>query len=174
MAFFSEDRQSRLRSTFQIVNDINEQIAYLRSSVIGLLVRECTRVFLEYEQEILAGTFEGALIKHIAEGPAAAYNHCAEISLKRIYRSQDVLDIELAGFRIISTLLELMVDAVTLPGKEKAYSELLTNRVSDQYNIKSPVLYERIQAVLDYISGMTDVFALDLYRKINGNSLPAV
>ena len=27
---------------------------------------------------------------------------------------------------------------------------------------------------LDYISGMTDVFALDLYRKINGNSLPAV
>ena len=149
MAFFSEDRQSRLRSTFQIVNDINEQIAYLRSSVIGLLVRECTRVFLEHEQEILAGTFEGALIKHIA-------------------------DIELAGFRIISTLLELMVDAVTLPGKEKAYSELLTNRVSDQYNIKSPVLYERIQAVLDYISGMTDVFALDLYRKINGNSLPAV
>ena len=174
MAFFSEDRQSRLRSTFQIVNDINEQIAYLRSSVIGLLVRECTRVFLEHEQEILAGTFEGALIKHIAEGPAAAYNHCAEISLKRIYRSQDVLDIELAGFRIISTLLELMVDAVTLPGKEKAYSELLINRVSDQYNIKSPVLYERIQAVLDYISGMTDVFALDLYRKINGNSLPAV
>ena len=174
MAFFSEDRQSRLRSTFQIVNDINEQIAYLRSSVIGLLVRECTRVFLEHEQEILAGTFEGALIKHISEGPAAAYNHCAEISLKRIYRSQDVLDIELAGFRIISTLLELMVDAVTLPGKEKAYSELLTNRVSDQYNIKSPVLYERIQAVLDYISGMTDVFALDLYRKINGNSLPAV
>ena len=174
MAFFSEDRQSRLRSTFQIVNDINEQIAYLRSSVIGLLVRECTRVFLEHEQEILAGTFEGALIKHISEGPAAAYNHCAEISLKRIYRSQDVLDIELAGFRIISTLLELMVDAVTLPGKEKAYSELLTNRVSDQYNIKSPILYERIQAVLDYISGMTDVFALDLYRKINGNSLPAV
>ena len=174
MAFFSEDRQSRLRSTFQIVNDINEQIAYLRSSVIGLLVRECTRVFLEHEQEILAGTFEGALIKHIAEGPAAAYNHCAEISLKRIYRSQDVLDIELSGFRMISSLLELMVDAVTLPGKEKAYSELLTNRVSDQYNIKSPVLYERIQAVLDYISGMTDVFALDLYRKINGNSLPAV
>ena len=40
--------------------------------------------------------------------------------------------------------------------------------------IKAPALYERIQAVLDYISGMTDVFALDLYRKINGNSLPAV
>ncbi len=62
-----------------------------------------------------------------------------------------------------------MIDAVTSP--EKTYSKLLIDRVSSQYNIKSPVLYERIQAVLDYISGMTDVFALDLYRKINGNSL---
>lgn len=56
-----------------------------------------------------------------------------------------------------------MIDAVRSP--EKAYSQLLINRVSGQYNIKAPALYERIQAVLDYISGMTDVFALDLYRK---------
>lgn len=56
-----------------------------------------------------------------------------------------------------------MIDAVCSP--EKAYSQLLINRVSGQYNIKAPALYERIQAVLDYISGMTDVFALDLYRK---------
>ena len=172
MAYFNEERQAHIQKTFHIVNDTNEQIAYLRSSVIGLLIRECTRVFLEHEQEILSGTFEEALIKHISERPAKAYKHCAEVSIKKIYRSRDVLDIELAGFRVISTLLELMVDAVTSPGK--AYSELLINRVSSQYNINSPVLYERIQAVLDYISGMTDVFALDLYRKINGNSLPAV
>ena len=172
MTYFSEERQEHLRKTFLIVNDVNEQIAYQRSSVIGLLIRECTRVFLDHEQEILSGTFEGSLIKRIAERPAAAYKHSVEVSINKIYRSRDVLDIELAGFRIISTLLELMIDAVTSP--EKAYSKLLIDRVSSQYNINSPVLYERIQAVLDYISGMTDVFALDLYRKINGNSLPAV
>ena len=172
MAYFSEERQEHLRKTFLIVNDVNEQIAYLRSSVIGLLIRECTRVFLDHEQEILSGTFEGSLIKRIAERPAAAYKHSVEVSINKIYRSRDVLDVELAGFRIISTLLELMIDAVTSP--EKTYSKLLIDRVSSQYNIKAPVLYERIQAVLDYISGMTDVFALDLYRKINGNSLPAV
>ena len=116
--------------------------------------------------------FEGALIKHISERPGKAYKHCSEVSFSKIYRSRDVLDIELAGFRVINTLLELMIDAVTSP--EKAYSQLLINRVSGQYNIKAPALYERVQAVLDYISGMTDVFALDLYRKINGNSLPAV
>lgn len=94
------------------------------------------------------------------------------IIIERIYRSRDVLDIELAGFRVITTLLDLMINAVMEP--EKAYSKLLINRVSQQYNIKAPALIDRVQAVLDYISGMTDVFALDLYRKINGNSLPAV
>lgn len=172
MNFFTEERQDHIRKTFDIVSDANEQIAYLRSCVIGLLIRECTRVFVDSEKEILAGTFEGPLICHISDLPARAYRHCEEVSFKKIYRSRDVLDIELAGFRVISTLLELMIEAVTSP--EKAYSKLLIDRVSGQYNIKAPALYERIQAVLDYVSGMTDVFALDLYRKINGNSLPAV
>ena len=168
----SRRRKAHILDTLKIVSDTNEQIAYLRSSVIGLLIGECTRAFLDNEVQILEGEFEGSLIKHITERPAAAYQHCAEVSFKKIYRSRDVLDIELAGFRIISTLLELMIDAVRSP--EKAYSQLLINRVSGQYNMKATALYERIQAVLDYISGMTDVFALDLYRKINGNSLPAV
>ena len=172
LAYFSDERKEHIRKTFHIVSDNNEQIAYLRSSVIGLLIKECTKVFLEHESEILSGTFENPLIKKISERPAQAYRRCSEISFAKIYRSRDVLDIELAGFRVISTLLELMINAVTSP--DKAYSQLLINRVSGQYNIKSPVLYERVQAVLDYISGMTDVFALDLYRKINGNSLPAV
>ncbi len=172
LAYFSDERKEHIRKTFNIVSDNNEQIAYLRSSVIGLLIKECTKVFLEHESEILSGTFESPLIKRISERPAQAYKRCSEVSFAKIYRSSDVLDIELAGFRVISTLLELMVNAVTSP--DKAYPQLLINRVSGQYNIKSPVLYERIQAVLDYISGMTDVFALDLYRKINGNSLPAV
>ncbi|TCO96526.1 dGTPase [Bacteroides heparinolyticus] len=172
LAYFTDERKEHMLKTLEIVSDVNEQIAYLRSSVIGLLISECTEAFLNNEAKILEGEFEGSLIRHISEQPAAAYKHCADVSMRKIYRSRDVLDIELAGFRIISTLLELMIDAVRSP--EKAYSQLLINRVSDQYNIKAPALYEKIQAVLDYISGMTDVYALDLYRKINGNSLPAV
>lgn len=172
LAYFPPERQERIRKTLAIVSDINEQIAYLRSCVIGVLIEECTKAFVENERQILEGTFEGSLIRHISDLPGQAYEHCAQVSATKIYRSRDVLDIELAGFRIISTLLELMTDAVCSP--EKAYSKLLINRVSEQYHIQSPVLYERIQAVLDYVSGMTDVFALDLYRKINGNSLPAV
>lgn len=172
MQYFDEKRLERTESIMQLVEDTNEQIAYLRSSVIGILIKECARVFLENEEKILAGKFEGALIKHISDIPRKAYEHCTEVSFKKIYRSSDVLDIELAGFKIISTLVDLMIEAVISP--DKAYSQLLINRVSSQYNVKAPTLYEKIQAVLDYISGMTDVYALDLYRKINGNSLPAL
>ncbi|WP_185153067.1 deoxyguanosinetriphosphate triphosphohydrolase [Phocaeicola dorei] len=172
MQFFDEKRRKRIEEVCRIVTDVNEQIAYLRSSVIGALIKECTRVFTENEKKILAGEFEGALIKHICSPLKEAYENCSAIALQRIYRSSDVLDIELAGFRVISTLIDLMINAVRSP--EKAYSQLLINRVSGQYNVNAPTLYGKIQAVLDYISGMTDVYALDLYRKIKGNSLPAV
>ena len=170
--FLNEKQRARVDEVFRLVSDENEQIAYLRATVIGTLVKECTKVFMENEDSILEGTFEGALIKHIDKQLNDAYKQCTKVAVEKIYRSRDVLDIELAGFHVISTLLELMIDAVQSP--DKAYSELLINRVSSQYDIKAPTLYGKIQAVLDYISGMTDVYALDLYRKIKGNSLPAV
>jgi dGTPase len=172
MNYFDDKKKAHIEETFKIVSDTNEQIAYLRSSVVGLLIRECTAAFMENEDAIMSGTFSGTLIKHMSPQATKAYEHCEQVSMKKIYHSKDVLDIELAGYRIIRTLLELMIEAVTSP--EKAYSQLLINRVSSQYNIKAPAIYDRVQAVLDYVSGMTDVFALDLFRKINGNSLPAV
>lgn len=170
--FFDEKKKERVKKVFSFVSDKNEQIAYLRATIIGILIGECTRVFMENEEAILDGTFEGTLIKNISPPLNEAYKHCTQIAIEKIYRSRDVLDIELAGFHVISTLLELMIDAVQSP--EKAYSQLLINRVSSQYDIKAETLFGRIQAVLDYISGMTDVFALDLFRKIKGNGLPAV
>lgn len=172
LLFLNEKQKERVYEVFSLVSDENEQIAYLRATVIGILVKECTQVFLENEERILDGTFDGSLIKHISLNSYKAYKYCSQVAIEKIYRSRDVLDIELAGFHVISTLLELMIDAVQSP--EKAYSKLLISRVSSQYDINSPTLYGKIQAVLDYISGMTDVYALDLYRKIKGNSLPAV
>ena len=172
LGFFEEERQKSIRKNLQYVSDINEQIVYLRSCVIGCLESECVKVFLDNEEEILAGTFKGCLIDHISETPRRAYKACESMAYAKIYRSKDVVDIELAGFQVITTLLELMTEAVCHP--EKAYSQLLINRVSQQYDIGAERLYDRIMAVLDYISGMTDVYALDLYRKINGMSLPFV
>ena len=170
--FLDEEKMERAKKIYEFFSDTNEQIAYLRATVIGILVHECTKVFIDNEKSILEGVFEGCLIKHISQPLKNAYDTCTKVAINKIYKSRDVLDIELAGFHVISTLLELMIDAVQSPGK--AYSQLLINRVSSQYDINSPTLYGKIQAVLDYISGMTDVYALDLYRKIKGNGLPAV
>jgi len=170
--FLDEEKIDRAKRIYEFVSDSNEQIAYLRATVIGILVHECTQVFINNEESLLEGEFNGSLIKHISQPLKDAYDKCSIVAVKKIYKSRDVLDIELAGFHVISTLLELMIDAVQSP--EKAYSQLLINRVSGQYDINSSTLYGKIQAVLDYISGMTDVYALDLYRKIKGNGLPAV
>lgn len=170
--FLDKERLERIDMICSMVTDVNEQIAYLRSEAIGILIKECTRVFVENEESILDGTFTGPLISHLDENVRKAYEVCSDTALKRIYRSKDVVDIELAGYQVVSTLTDLMIEAVRHP--ERAYSELLINRVSAQYDISASSLYGRIIAVLDYISGMTDVYALDLYRKINGNSLPAV
>lgn len=171
-SFLTQKERERADEIFVEVKDSNERIAYLRSKIIGNLIEECTRIFIDFEQDILDGKFEGSLIKHLSDPLGTAYKDCAKLSVSKIYHSKDVLDVELAGFRIISTLLELNVDAVLNPDKE--YSKLLIGRVSSQYDINAADPYKRIMAVLDYISGMTDVFALDIYRKINGNSLPAV
>ena len=172
ISFFDEKKQKEVRARLATLDDVNEQIVYLRSIVIGLLENECVRVFVENEKAILEGKFEGSLIDHISERPHNAYRHCMEIAVAKIYHAQMVVDIEIAGHKVITQLLDLMLEAVT--HTERTYSKILINRVSSQYDIKAKTLYERILAVLDYISGMTDVFALDLYRKINGMSLATV
>ena len=172
LQFFTESRLKRINEICKLVADTNEQIAYLRTSAIGVLIKACTQVFVDNEEDILNGTFEGPLIKHMDKPIRQAYENCSKTAFAKIYCSKDVLDIELAGYQVITTLIDLMIEAVRYP--DKAYSKLLINRVSKQYEVHAPTLYGKIQAVLDYISGMTDVYALDLYRKINGNSLPAV
>ena len=154
------------------VDDVNEQIAYLRSCAIGVLIRECVRVFMEHEEQILSGTFDGSLIKHVSDAVRYAYKTCEQVSVQKIYKNKNVLDIELSGYKIISQLIDLFVKAVMTP--DHAYSRLLLDRVSAQYDVHSDKAYDRLMAVVDYVSGMTDVYALDLYRKINGESIPMI
>ena len=80
-----------------------------------------------------------------------------------------MVDIDLAGTSIITFLLEKLVEAVRNP--QYNYSQLLLSKVPQQYEINAPTLFGKIQAVIDHVSGMTDVYALDLYRKLNGMSL---
>ncbi|MCH5221144.1 MAG: dNTP triphosphohydrolase [Muribaculaceae bacterium] len=172
LAFFEPERRDRMEEIMDAVDDPNEKIAYLRSCVVGALVEQCALTFIEHEEEILAGRFEGSLLGHIRELEREGYRKCSEISFAKIYRSAEVVDIELAGNRIITFLLERLVGAVLEP--DLNYSRLLLSKVPGQYDVHAATQFGKIQAVLDHVSAMTDVYALDLYRKLNGMSLPAV
>lgn len=174
LSFFDETVRNSIRQRIidEEITDKNEHITYMRACAIGKLEKLCAQVFVEHEEEILNGTFEGCLIDHIPEMERNAYKHCTKVSAVKIYNSKPVLDVELSGYKIMATLMEQMVEAVVHPNR--FYSQQLINRVSSQYDIDSPDLGTRLLAVIDYISGMTDVYALDVYQKINGISLPIV
>ena len=174
LGFFDEDMRREIieRIREEGVTDNNEQIVYMRASVIGKLENECVRTFVEHEEEILNGTFNGSIIDHIAPLQREAYRRCTEISYQKIYHSKPVLDIELSGYKIMETLMSVFVEAAVNP--KRFYSQQLIRRVSSQYDIHSDHVETRIMAVIDYISGMTDVYALDIYQKIKGVALPIV
>ena len=174
LAYFTPEKRERMLQVMRNsrVDDVNEQVVYLRSSVINMLENQCVKVFVDNEDSILAGTFEGSLLQHIDPLPRRAYEECERVSHRSIYHSKDVVDIELAGFKVMTSLVATFTDAVMHPNR--AYSQLLLHRVSSQYQIHAPRLYDRLLSVLDYISGMTDVYALDLYRNINGMGLPSM
>lgn len=170
--FFEGGRLEHIIRVMKMVDDTNEQIAYLRSCIIGLLVDECSRIFLENEAGILDGSYNTPLIENISEQAKNAYTTCSTVAYKKIYRAKEVVDIELAGYHIFSHLIDSLTEAVMNPNH--AYSKLLLQRIPEQYDVQAPTTYGKVQCILDYISGMTDVYALDLYRKITGMSLPAV
>lgn len=169
LSFFEPERRSRIVGNMERVDDPNEKIGYLRSSVIGVLVNACARTFTDNEEAILAGDFEGCLVEHIPEREREGYRACNALSWDKIYKTPDVVDLELAGTSIITFLMEKLIHAVRYP--DLNYSQLLLSKVPHQYEVDAPTLYGKVQAVVDHVSGMTDVYALDLYRRLNGMSL---
>ena len=172
IAFFDAKRQESIMQVVRRVADKNEKVVHLRSCIVSELVKECAEAFTSHEDEIMRGEFDGSLIDHISDIPLKAYRACTQVAHSKIYRANDVLDIDVAGNQIMNVLLKRLTDAVLHP--EKHYSQLLLSRFPEQYDVQAPTLFEKIQAVIDHISAMTDVYALDLYRKINGTSLPAL
>lgn len=174
LSFFDEGTKAHIlqRIVDEGITDDNEKVVYMRARVIGRLEADCARVFVENEADILAGRFEGSLIDHVPMDVSMAYEACKRLSYAKIYNSKPVLDVELSGYKIMETLMSTLIEAALSPGKY--HSEQLRKRFSSQYDIQSPDLETRIMAVVDYISGMTDLFALDIYQKINGTSLPLI
>lgn len=152
----------------------NEQIGVLRAMVIGRLIDECSKVFLDAEQEILGGNFDTALTDLCAS--ADQLRNIAIVSIEKIYRARHVVEIEAAGHEVLPGLLEEFVQAAgfvgvnPVPKKFENLLRLLPAEIKSELN-QAASEYERLRTIIDFVSGLTDRHALSLYRKIKGIAL---
>lgn len=170
---FEKDRIDYFEETMKVVTDANEQIAYLRASVIGKLTYECANIFWENRELILNGEYQTTLFKDLPATSRKAMDHIQEISMNKIYQSRPVVEIEIAGQRIINMLLEEFIKARLSP--DKSMSQKINFLVPQQYHVSDDAsVYLKVQSIVDFVSGMTDDYALNLYRKISGINLPKI
>ena len=150
-----------------------DRIGYLRAVAINELVNELAKVFLDEEKNILSGKFENELISEIKR--ANALKRINDISISRIYKSRSVVEREVAGYEVLGGLLDTFIDSFNeacerkISSKNKSVFALLPGRLGE--NIPND-LYLRLLRIIDFVSGMTDSFAVSLFRKIKGISLP--
>ncbi len=149
-----------------------EQIALLRALTIGSLIQESVSLFLDNEEAILSGEFDTSLADLIPS--ASILGEIQKVSIAKIYRAKEVLEIEAAGFNIVHLLLDSFVPVAI--GKEVSIKDKIRFRLlpeDTKYEIEhAPNTYSAVRYLLDFISGMTDRNAMSLYRKITGISLP--
>jgi dGTPase len=170
-----EDREQlkAINKTFKIVTDKNERIAFLRAGIINKLIQACSDVFCLNYEKIMSGEFNSTLIKQVTGAPKLAYDACTQLAYERIYHTNMVTQIQIAGFKILGTILKEYTDAVLKP--ETYYARNLLSVMPEQYQVsKEDTMYTKIQTVVDYVSSMTDSYALNLYRKIKGIDLPEI
>lgn len=176
MRFFDSQTESkqigRIKETFNLVSDPNEQIAYLRASVIGKLVKQCVNVFWEKQNEILNGQFQKPLIDCVEQTSLEAMKEIKKVSIRNIYNDRSVVEVEISGYQIIGTLLEVFTEAILNPNE--GISRKMIQLIPAQFGREYSSTYEKIQSVVDFVSGMTDLYALDIYRKIKGINIPGV
>ena len=153
--------------------DENERIGYLRAKAISDLVNELAEAFLDEEKNILSGKLEDELISVIPK--AKSLKNITKVSIDKIYRTRSVVEREVAGYEVLGGLLDTFIHAYNeayegnLSPKNRAVINLLPKRITDN---PTNDLYLRLLRVIDFVSGMTDSYAVSLFRKINGISLP--
>ncbi|PKH49980.1 deoxyguanosinetriphosphate triphosphohydrolase [Tenacibaculum sp. Bg11-29] len=146
-----------------------DRISYLRALAIGVLINEAVAIFLENEESILNGSFEKSLLDKCKY--EAQINDIIKISVEKIYRSKDVVEKEVAGYKIIADLLDVFVTALNnkFTGTQSNYDSLVLNLLPKEYQQEKEELYDRVMQICSYVSGLSDGFAIRFHKKLTGN-----
>ncbi|MGB5463756.1 MAG: deoxyguanosinetriphosphate triphosphohydrolase [Aureibaculum sp.] len=148
-----------------------DRLGYLRALAIGNLINEAAKVFLENESKILLGDYHISLLDKCRY--EAQINDIIKISIDKVYRSKEVIEKEISGYRVLADLLDVFIIAVnnSHDGAASNYDTLVMNLLPKKYQNLDNNLYQRILSVCNFIAGMSDGAAILLHKKINGIAL---
>jgi dGTPase len=160
-----QDYQSKLAQ----IKDERSKTTYLRSLVINELINRVADIFYENEENILQGAFDKPLLDCLDNKTLDALDEIKKLSVSKIYRSSTVLKIESAGFRVIPFLLETFIKASLTNEKYEGKTHII-DLLPNQYKSEESD-YEKILNITMFIASMTDRFAVELYKNLNGIEL---
>ena len=163
----SDNNISKIKDTLVKLKDANESVAYLRAKAINTLVNESADVFKANAAAIINGNYTSTLMDDV-ETKCPSLNDIQKLSVNRIYDHHSVIKVELAGYKVMSGLLEILVPGMineSPSGIEKKSLVLLPEQFKVDTSASS---YDKVMGVIDYVSGMTDDYAIEMYRNIMG------
>ncbi len=147
--------------------------------VQSYLISCATRGFISHYDEIMAGAWASDIFFGTgAEGIRAALHN---IAFRNAFESIPILRIEVGAGKMMDDILERLIPAFILYDTDEKIGMIehkMTQLVSENYRqiyhfysegkSEAERLYLRLLLVTDYVSGMTDSFARDLYQEVNG------
>ena len=159
---------TRIDNKLSIISNKNERISYLRAKVINALINKSIALYQHNFDKILHGTLETALLD-IFRNDCVPLQQVESFSIEKIYNHRAVVEIENAGYNVMYELLNHLIPPIILEKENRRKSdEKALQLMPKQFYYEQGSIYERVLGVLDFVSGMTDNFATDVYRKIKG------
>ncbi|WP_225321313.1 dGTP triphosphohydrolase [Rhizosphaericola mali] len=149
----------------KIISDKNDFVSYLRSKCIGLLIKHATDIYMQNWESIAEGNYHIPLLDSI-KNQCVALKQIEQFSIENIYDYSAVVEIENAGYNVMYELLDHFIPPILKENLSKSEEKAL--KLLPKQFLYDDNYYQKVLGVLDYISGMTDNYATELYRKIKG------
>ena len=164
-------RGSIKTENYSALKTTEDRVSYLRALAIGRLINEAASLFMKHEDDILAGKFETALLD--VSQYKAQIKDIINISIKNVYRSKEVINKEIAGYKILNQLLESFGEMAHhyFDNKMSNYDKLLFSTLPETVKLSNDSLYQNLLAVCLYISKLSDTNAMLLHKKLQGQIL---
>lgn len=158
----------RVEDKLAILTNANERISYLRAKVINALINKSIELYKTNFSAILEGDLDRALLD-IYKSENRSLQQIEIFSIEKIYGHKAVIEIENAGYNVMNELLNHFIPSILKQQSErKSYDKMALKLLPSQFHYEEGSDYQKVLGVIDFVSGMTDNFATDLYRKIKG------